>query len=74
MNVLQVASKGSDKLNWTKLHNKGYFIKNSKTVIEAFDQLSVLIPLDEMPKLEEHVRELNVRKCASLVEVCSNHK
>lgn len=69
MNVLQVASQGSDTLNWTKLHNKRYFINNSKTDLEAFDQLSVLIPFGEMQKLQEHVRELNVRKCGSLVEV-----
>jgi len=67
-NVLQVASQGSVMLNWTKLHNDGYLIKNSQTNIKAFHKLSVLVPYNEIQMLQ-NVKELTVSNCDSLNEV-----
>ena len=68
MHVSQVASQGSKMLSWTMLHNEGYFIKNSKISIEECHELPYLVPYNKIQMLQ-HVRELTVRYCDSLVEV-----
>ncbi|CAJ2674373.1 unnamed protein product [Trifolium pratense] len=63
-----VASQASTMLNWTMLHNEGYFFRNSTIDIHSFHELSFLVPFNEI-KMLQHVTEFNVTNCDSLVEV-----
>jgi len=73
MYVSQGASQGSKMLSWNMLHNEGCFIKNSEISIKECHELPYLVPYNKIEMLQ-HVEELNVSNCDSLVEVFESER
>ncbi|XP_061355976.1 uncharacterized protein LOC133300448 [Gastrolobium bilobum] len=68
-----VALQRSETLEWSKLNDDGlfgYFIKNSEMNMTRYHKLLVLVQFKEAQMLQlQHVRELKIKECDSLVEV-----
>jgi len=66
-----VELQNSEMLNWMELIDKdmfGYFFEEGTINITRFHRLSMLVSFSEIQILQ-HMRELNVSDCDSLVEV-----